>query len=74
MIQAWIAQSVAHRLGTTEVRGSNPSKRENFQKNLNLNADLIGPVLIYDVDVSPYDEGYKSYRKGLKGSSKAVKS
>ena len=29
-IQAWIAQLVAHRLGTREVRGSNPGKGENF--------------------------------------------
>ena len=30
MILAWIAQLVAHRLGTREVRGSNPCKGENF--------------------------------------------
>ena len=30
IIQAWIAQLVAHRLGTREVRGSNPGKGENF--------------------------------------------
>ena len=29
-IQAWIAQLVAHRLGTREVQGSNPCKGDNF--------------------------------------------
>ena len=29
-IQAWIAQLVEHRLGTWEVRGSNPGKDNNF--------------------------------------------
>ena len=29
-IQAWLAQLVAHRLGTREVWGSNPGKGENF--------------------------------------------
>ena len=31
-IQAWIAQLVAHRLGTMEVVGSNPGKGEDFSK------------------------------------------
>ena len=38
-IQAWIGQLVAHPLVTMEVVGSNPSKDEDFYKNLNLNAD-----------------------------------
>ena len=39
-IQAWIAQLVAHRLGTIEVMGTNPCKGEDFSKKLiNLNAD-----------------------------------
>ena len=29
-IRAWIAQLVAHQLGTREVRGSNPGKGDNF--------------------------------------------
>ena len=31
-VQAWIAQLVAHWLGTTEVVGLNPSKGEDFSK------------------------------------------
>ena len=37
IIQAWIAELVAHRLGTKEVVGSNPGKGEDYSDpNLNL--------------------------------------
>ena len=47
-IQAWIAQLVALRLGTTEIMGSNPGK---------------APILIHDVDSYPYGyaDGYKDH-------------
>ena len=34
-IQAWIAQLVANRLGTREVRGSNHGKGDNFSIKIN---------------------------------------
>ena len=38
-IQAWTAQLVAHRIGTTTVMCSNPGKGEDFPKKSDLNGD-----------------------------------
>ena len=49
-IQAWIAQLVAHRLGTTEVVGSNP-KGEDFSKKSEFECLLKKvPILIHVID------------------------
>ena len=38
--------------------GSGFESRQDFSKKLNLNVDKKAPILIHDVNLSPYDEGY----------------
>ena len=61
-IQAWIAQLVALRLGTTEIVGSNPGKgKDSFKQIWIWVLTKKAPILIHDVDASPYADGYKDH-------------
>ena len=45
-IQAWIAQLVAHQLGTTEVVGSNPGQGEDFSKKYEFDPAMVVVVVV----------------------------